>query len=218
MDDKAKKLSLDNYVLGKEVVEAREAENPDAPKGEDAKILKKMKVDEQSGNMYEGLSMKEKEEEFERQKKELEQERDEELKRLQNKVTSEVFEEEQDYLSMFEEHHQRQKAMQEVFYEQMNEEEDELQMKKPALFRKSKPAPVEHVKSVNEEFQNMSSEHKRFEEMKKQFHVSEDKNQVDYMNTEVFKMMYKGLKERQLKFNVFLNKEFNILNYKSARC
>ena len=30
--------------------------------------------------------------------------------------------------------------------------------------------------------------------------------------------MYKRLKSRQLSFYAFLNKEFNILNYKSARC
>ena len=38
------------------------------------------------------------------------------------------------------------------------------------------------------------------------------------MSDEVFGYMYRRLKERQIKFYAFLNKEFNVLNYKSAKC
>ena len=56
------------------------------------------------------------------------------------------------------------------------------------------------------------------DKMRDFFKVSQDKGQVDHMNDMVFDMLYKRMKERQLHFYAFLNKEFNIINYKSARC
>lgn len=38
------------------------------------------------------------------------------------------------------------------------------------------------------------------------------------MNEQVFEYLYGRLKDRQIRFYAFLNKEFNIMNYKSARC
>jgi hypothetical protein len=38
------------------------------------------------------------------------------------------------------------------------------------------------------------------------------------MNEQVFEYLYERLKDRQIRFYAFLNKEFNIMNYKSARC
>lgn len=38
------------------------------------------------------------------------------------------------------------------------------------------------------------------------------------MNEKVFDFLYQRIKDRQVIFYAFLNKEFNILNYKSARC
>jgi len=38
------------------------------------------------------------------------------------------------------------------------------------------------------------------------------------MNEQIFEYLYERMKDRQLRFFAFLNKEFNILNYKSARC
>ena len=56
------------------------------------------------------------------------------------------------------------------------------------------------------------------EDMKKAFDISEDKNQVDDMNQKMFAFMYARLKEKQIEFYAFLNKEFNILNFKSSKC
>lgn len=38
------------------------------------------------------------------------------------------------------------------------------------------------------------------------------------MNEKAFDFLYERMKERQVTFYAFLNKEFNIMNYKSARC
>jgi len=56
------------------------------------------------------------------------------------------------------------------------------------------------------------------DKMRDLFNVSKDKGQVDNMNDMVFDMLYKRMQERQLHFYAFLNKEFNIINFKSARC
>jgi len=50
------------------------------------------------------------------------------------------------------------------------------------------------------------------------FKLSKDKQVVDDMNEKVVDMLQKRLNERQLTFYAFMNKEFNIMNYKSARC
>jgi len=38
------------------------------------------------------------------------------------------------------------------------------------------------------------------------------------MNEKVFEYLYERMKDRQVRFYAFLNKEFNTMNYKSARC
>ena len=38
------------------------------------------------------------------------------------------------------------------------------------------------------------------------------------MNEKVFDYLYERLRDRQIRFYAFLNKEFNIMNFKSARC
>jgi len=50
------------------------------------------------------------------------------------------------------------------------------------------------------------------------FKLSKDKQVVEDMNEKVVDTMQKRMDERQLSFYAFLNKEFNIMNYKSARC
>lgn len=56
------------------------------------------------------------------------------------------------------------------------------------------------------------------EELREFFKVSKDKNAVDYMNEQVFEYLYDRMRERQIRFYAFLNKEFNVMNFKSARC
>lgn len=76
----------------------------------------------------------------------------------------------------------------------------------------------EDYKSANKQFEEMAPDDKKsFSELKQQYRVAEG-NQVEHMNNQAYYLMYKGLKTRQIKFYGFLNKEFNIINYKSARC
>ena len=48
--------------------------------------------------------------------------------------------------------------------------------------------------------------------------MPENENVIDDMHKKAFDFLYKRVKDRQINFYAFLNKEFNILNYKSARC
>ena len=48
--------------------------------------------------------------------------------------------------------------------------------------------------------------------------VSDDQSQLEFMNQKFIDMLTKRLTDRQLVFYAFLNKEFNQLNYKSAKC
>lgn len=65
---------------------------------------------------------------------------------------------------------------------------------------------------------NFDPETKSFEELREFFKISKDKNEVDNMNEQMFEYLYQRMKDRQIKFYAFLNKEFNIMNFKSARC
>ena len=56
------------------------------------------------------------------------------------------------------------------------------------------------------------------EELREFFKISSEKGAVDHMNEQVFEYMYDRMRERQIKFYAFLNKEFNTMNFKSARC
>ena len=63
-------------------------------------------------------------------------------------------------------------------------------------------------------------ETKSQEELRDFFKLSKenDKNAVDHMNQQMFEYLYERMRDRQIRFYAFLNKEFNIMNYKAARC
>ena len=61
-------------------------------------------------------------------------------------------------------------------------------------------------------------EEKSQEELREFFKISKEKNALDYMNEQMFEFLYERMKQRQIKFYAFLNKEFNVMNFKSARC
>lgn len=63
-------------------------------------------------------------------------------------------------------------------------------------------------------------ETKSQDELRDFFKLSKDnsKNAVEHMNEQIFEFLYKRMRDRQIGFYAFLNKEFNILNFKSARC
>ena len=48
--------------------------------------------------------------------------------------------------------------------------------------------------------------------------MSKDKNELDHMNEKMFELLYNRMRSRQIGFYAFMNKEFNIMNFKSARC
>lgn len=50
------------------------------------------------------------------------------------------------------------------------------------------------------------------------FKISKDKQVVDDMHSRIFDVLQGRMKDRQITFYAFLNKEFNVMNYKSARC
>lgn len=59
---------------------------------------------------------------------------------------------------------------------------------------------------------------KSHDELKEFFKVSGEKNAVDDMTGKMFESTLARLKDRSTSFYAFLNKQFNIMNYKSARC
>jgi hypothetical protein len=218
MEDKAQKLSLDNYLLGNKTPEPQETQRapPVSHTQQNQQALNALNLKETQEDKYKNMSLKEKELEFARQEKELAKERDAEMERLK-KYRSIYDDVSNDYLSMYEEKFQRERILQEVFYEKQDQTDQDVESKKPALFRKPSKMNQQNAPDFHEEYRNMSSDPKSFNELKEQYHVSEG-NQIDHMNNEAFQMMSKALKEKQIRFYAFLNKEFNILNYKSARC
>ena len=116
---------------------------------------------------------------------------------------------------------------------------------KPALFRKSQegePKSSDAMFDVSEEDNekgdksvkadkakaweslkkqlemDFDPESKSMEELREFWRISKDKDPVEHMNDEMLGMLMRRLKDRQIKFYAFLNKEFNIMNYKTARC
>ena len=59
---------------------------------------------------------------------------------------------------------------------------------------------------------------KTHEELREFFKVSKDKDAVSDMNIKMFESTTQRMKVRSNVFYAFLNKQFNIMNYKSARC
>ena len=65
---------------------------------------------------------------------------------------------------------------------------------------------------------NFNPDEKSEEELRQFFRVEKEKNPVDDMNAKIFEHLHLRLRDRQVSFFAFLNKEFNIMNFISARC
>lgn len=65
---------------------------------------------------------------------------------------------------------------------------------------------------------NFNPDEKSEDEMRKFFKIDGQKQAVDEMSAKMFEHLHQRLKFRQITFYAFLNKEFNIMNFKSARC
>ena len=102
----------------------------------------------------------------------------------------------------------------------------EIEERKPAFFQDTKKLKdwreeeFEAWKKLQKETEmNFDPEEKSEAEMRAFFRMSEDgKNALDDMSAKMFESLHQRLRFRQVKFYAFLNKEFNQMNYKSARC
>jgi len=65
---------------------------------------------------------------------------------------------------------------------------------------------------------NFNPDEKSSEELREFFRLDQSKNPVDDMSEKIFEHLHIRLRDRQVSFYAFLNKEFNMMNFKSARC
>ena len=65
---------------------------------------------------------------------------------------------------------------------------------------------------------NFDPDQKSHEEMREFFKVSDTKDMVTDMHEKMLKKVTERIEARSLRFYAFLNKEFNVMNYKNARC
>ena len=75
-----------------------------------------------------------------------------------------------------------------------------------------------NLQRLLESEKNTEFSQKSDEELRDLLGVSEQGKQIEFMNQKFIEMLTQRLTEKQLQFYAFLNKEFNILNYKSAKC
>ena len=68
-------------------------------------------------------------------------------------------------------------------------------------------------KTVNEQYKEHADIKEYFESQGDQ-----DDGNLQHINDKVFDYLYDRVKDRQISFYAFLNKEFNILNYKATVC
>ena len=126
---------------------------------------------------------------------------------------------------------------------EQSERDEEVERNKPAMFRKQtynndaiieeaikreqdklkekpwKEQEYEAWKKLKEQTKmDFDPDDKSHDEMREFFRVSKEKNAIENMNEQVFDYLYQRMKETQVTFYAFLNKEFNVMNFKSARC
>jgi hypothetical protein len=65
---------------------------------------------------------------------------------------------------------------------------------------------------------NFNPDDKSSEELRNFFKLDKDKNPVDDMTEKVFEHLHERLRTRQISFYAYLNTQFNVMNFKSARC
>ena len=65
---------------------------------------------------------------------------------------------------------------------------------------------------------NFDPDTKTHEQLREFFKISDDRDAVQDMNEKMFESSSQRLKARSNQFYAFLNKQFNIMNFKSARC
>ncbi len=107
------------------------------------------------------------------------------------------------------------------FYKDLKEEKDDAEAKKPAFFQKKDESSGKEdpwAKLRQQIKMDFDPAEKSDEELREFFKLSKDKNAIEHMNEQVFDFLFERMKDRQVRFYAFLNKEFNVMNFKSARC
>ena len=117
--------------------------------------------------------------------------------------------------------------MNKILQEEQEKKKEYKQSKRPAFFRKDSEKPKNWKEEEYEAYKKLRKEDELDfdpakatpEQLQEKFKVATgDKEQLEVMNQKMIESLTERLKERQLKFFTFLNKEFNILNYKSTNC
>ena len=153
---------------------------------------------------------------FEEGLKQLEKERDELNEQIIQRRMQRSTDVSINYLDIYEDQIRQEKKLSRAFYEEEAAEHEEIDKSKPKLFQPKQQQAIPEEKVLPED--DFDETGKTLAEISKVFNVSEDKDQLNYMHDNVMQSIVFRLKDRQVKFFAFLNKEFNILNYKSARC
>ena len=120
---------------------------------------------------------------------------------------------------------ERRKIMEEYRQQQENKDKN-IESNKPAFFQKNVEKQMnwkeqqfeswKKLKSADE--MNFDPDKKSHEEMREFFKVSDTKDMVTDMHEKMLKKVTERIEARSLRFYAFLNKEFNVMNYKNARC
>lgn len=131
------------------------------------------------------------------------------------------------FLSIYEQKRKVTMARQDKIIQENMKRDKELDEKKPAFFQKNamrgsddwRQQEFENYKKLQKETEmDFDPNTKTHEEIRDFFKVSAEKDVLTDMNSKMFDSMFTRLKQRQISHYAFLNKEFNVMNYKSARC
>ena len=65
---------------------------------------------------------------------------------------------------------------------------------------------------------NFNPDEKSDDELRSFFKLNSEKKPVEDMTDKVLEHLHERLQDRQIGFYAFLNKQFNLMNFKTARC
>ena len=112
----------------------------------------------------------------------------------------------------------------------MRANDKEVDARKPAFFQKVNQELPEkeltwrekeheaHKSLAKKTKMDFDPDTKSHEELREFFKISKEKSAVTHMNNKMFESTHARMKVRSNVFYAFLNKQFNIMNFKAARC
>jgi len=131
------------------------------------------------------------------------------------------------YLDLYEKQIKEERQAKEHFNKLAEKEQKEAEENKPAFFRDERKVnkdwredEYEAWKKLQKQTEmNFDPDTKTPDELREFFRLNkEGGNALEDMSAKMFESLNSRLKFRQINFYAFMNKEFNIMNYKSARC